>query len=173
MEVRDKCIPPGIARMGCEIAILQASMYPRIWNFLSTAKNRRSEAGHPFFCGRTCMSQSHDSIAELTRRICAFRDARDWAQFHSPKELAVALTAEAGELLQHFVWQTPEQSVERVLSRRAEIAGEMADVAILLMELAEVTGIPLGEAVAAKLLRNEERYPVDKARGSNKKHNEL
>jgi dCTP diphosphatase len=119
------------------------------------------------------MSESFDSISELTQRICAFRDARDWAQFHSPKELAVALTAEAGELLQHFVWQSAEQSLERVSQRRAEIAGEMADVAILLMEFAELTGIPLGEAVAAKLARNEERYPVEKARGSNKKHNEL
>lgn len=119
------------------------------------------------------MSESFDSISKLTRRICAFRDARDWAQFHSPKELAVALTAEAGELLQHFVWQSPEQSLERVSKRRVEIAGEMADVAILLMEFAELTGIPLGEAVAAKLARNEERYPVEKARGSNKKHNEL
>ena len=119
------------------------------------------------------MADSHDSLSELTRRVCAFRDARDWAQFHSPKELAVALTAEAGELLQHFVWQASEQSLERVSHRRAEIADELADVAILLLEFAEVTGIPLGEAVAAKLARNEERYPVEKARGSNKKHNEL
>ena len=119
------------------------------------------------------MSDSHDSISELTRGVCAFRDARDWAQFHSPKELAVALAAEAGELLQHFVWQTPEQSLERVSRRRAQIADEMADVAILLLEFAEVTGISLGEAVAAKLARNEARYPVEKARGSNKKHNEL
>jgi dCTP diphosphatase len=119
------------------------------------------------------MPDSHDSISELTRRICAFRDAREWAQFHTPKELAVALSAEAGELLQHFVWQTPAQSAARAASRRAEIADEMADVAILLMEFAELIGIPLGEAVVAKLTRNEERYPVEKARGSNKKHNEL
>ncbi len=85
----------------------------------------------------------------------------------------MALSAEAGELLQHFVWQAPEQSDARVAARRAQIADEMADVAILLLEFAEVTGIALGEAVAAKLVRNEERYPVEKARGSNKKHNEL
>lgn len=115
----------------------------------------------------------HDSIEALTQRICAFRDARDWAQFHSPKDLAVAIAAEAGELLQHFVWQSEQQSRERVLQRREDIASEMADVAILLFEFAEVTGIPLGEAVAAKLERNEARYPVEKARGSNKKHNEL
>jgi NTP pyrophosphatase (non-canonical NTP hydrolase) len=115
----------------------------------------------------------NDSISALTRQICAFRDARDWKQFHSPKELAVAITAEAGELLQHFVWQTDKQSVERAIQRREEIASEMADIAILLMEFAEVVDVPLGDAVAAKLARNEERYPAAKAFGSNKKYNEL
>ncbi len=115
----------------------------------------------------------NDSIQALTQRIVAFRDARDWKQFHSPKELSVAIAAEAGELLQHFVWQSTEQSVQRAIDRKQEIASEMADVAILLMELADVLNVPLGEAVADKLARNEERYPADKARGSNKKYNEL
>ena len=113
------------------------------------------------------------SIESLTREICAFRDARDWRQFHNPKELAVAITAEAGELLQHFVWQSAEQSEQRVNDRRSEIESEMADVAILLLELADNCGINLAEAIRAKLARNEERYPVAKARGSNKKYNEL
>jgi dCTP diphosphatase len=116
---------------------------------------------------------SNDSIAELTRRICAFRDARNWKPFHSPKDLAVAISAEAGELLQHFVWQDNEASIQRARERREEIASEMADVAILVMELAEILGVPLGDAVASKLARNEERYPVSKAFGSNKKYNEL
>ena len=115
----------------------------------------------------------NDSIEALTQRVCAFRDARDWKQFHSPKELAVAITAEAGELLQHFVWQSNAQSEERAVTRREEIASEMADIAILLMEFAEVVGVPLGDAVAAKLERNESRYPAYKAFGSNKKYNEL
>lgn len=114
-----------------------------------------------------------DSIRDLTQEICAFRDARDWKVFHNPKELAVAITAEAGELLQHFVWQSPDQSLERISSRREEIASEMADIAILLFELAENSGIDLAEAMRAKLARNEVRYPVEKARGSNKKYNEL
>jgi len=114
-----------------------------------------------------------DSIRQLTRQICEFRDARDWRQFHSPKDLAVAITAEAGELLQHIVWQSPEQSEARVVERRAEVAAEMADIAILLMEMAEVSGISLGDAVAAKLELNQERYPVAKAHGSNQKYNEL
>ena len=113
------------------------------------------------------------SMESLTREICAFRDARDWRQFHNPKELAVAITAEAGELLQHFVWQSAEQSEQRVNYRRSEIESEMADVAILLFELADNCGINLAEAIRAKLARNEERYPVAKARGSNKKYNEL
>jgi len=114
-----------------------------------------------------------DSIQDLTRAITAFRDARDWRQFHNPKELAVAITAEAGELLQHFVWQTPAQSDARVGDRREAIASEIADIGILLFEMAEVCGVDLATAMRDKLARNEVRYPADKARGSNKKYNEL
>lgn len=114
-----------------------------------------------------------DSIRQLTAEIRAFTDARDWRQFHAPKEMAVALAAEAGELLQHFVWQTPEQSTKRVGERRDAIAAEMADVGILLFEFADELGIDLAEAISGKLAKNEIRYPVDKARGSNRKYNEL
>jgi NTP pyrophosphatase (non-canonical NTP hydrolase) len=114
-----------------------------------------------------------NSIQELTAEICAFRDARDWKQFHNPKELAVAITAEAGELLQHFVWQSAEQSEKRIVERKPEIESEMADVAILLFELADNCGVDLAAAMRAKIARNEIRYPVDKAKGSNKKYNEL
>jgi len=113
------------------------------------------------------------TIDELTAEIRAFRDARDWRQFHNPKELAVAITAEAGELLQHFVWQDPGQSERRMIERRADIEDEIADVAILLFELADNSGIDLAAAMRAKLARNETRYPVAKARGSNAKYNEL
>lgn len=121
------------------------------------------------------MNSSHpnDSIQQLTQRILAFRDARDWKPFHAPKEMAVAIAAEAGELLQHFVWQSPEQSLQRVQDRQPEIAAEMADIAILLLEMADIVGVNLGDAIASKLQKNEARYPTDKARGSNKKYNEL
>jgi NTP pyrophosphatase (non-canonical NTP hydrolase) len=114
-----------------------------------------------------------DSIQELTREICAFRDARDWQQFHAPKELAVAICAEAGELLQHFVWLTPEQSERRARERTAAIADELADVSILLFELAANLQLDLAEVIRAKLAKNEHRYPVDKARGSNRKYSDL
>jgi dCTP diphosphatase len=113
------------------------------------------------------------TIGALTAEIRAFRDARDWLQFHNPKELAVAIAAEAGELLQHFVWQSHEQSDRRLVDRRDQIASEIADVAILLFELADNSGIDLAAAMRAKLARNEERYPADRARGSNAKYNEL
>lgn len=113
------------------------------------------------------------TIPALTAEIRAFRDARDWLQFHNPKELAVAIAAEAGELLQHFVWQNPEQSERRIADRREAIASEIADVAILLFELADNSGIDLAAAMRAKLARNEERYPVERARGSNAKYDEL
>ena len=113
------------------------------------------------------------TIEELTARIRAFRDARDWRQFHSPKDMAVAIIAEAGELLQHFVWKTPEQSEVRAAEKLTEIREEIADVAILLFELADNIGVRLDEAMLDKLEKNERRYPADRARGSNAKYNEL
>ena len=115
----------------------------------------------------------NDSIQALTREICAFRDERDWLQFHNPREMAVAIAAEAGELLQHFVWQNAAQSESRVRERRPELASEMADIAILLLEMAANCEIDLAASIRAKLARNAERYPVEKARGSNRKYNEL
>jgi NTP pyrophosphatase (non-canonical NTP hydrolase) len=114
-----------------------------------------------------------DTFEAMTERIRNFRDAREWRQYHEPKEMAVAIAAEAGELLQHFVWQNAEQSADRLRLKRAEIVDEMADVALLLFEFADNHGIDLAEAMRSKLIRNEERYPVEKARGSNRKYNEL
>ena len=116
---------------------------------------------------------STPSIPELTAQIRAFRDARDWQQFHSPKDLAVAIVAEAGELLQPFVWKSPEQSWSIAQLQRPAIADEIADVAILVFELADQLGLDLAHEMAAKIARNELRYPADKARGSNLQYTEL
>jgi NTP pyrophosphatase (non-canonical NTP hydrolase) len=113
------------------------------------------------------------SIDEITANICAFRDARDWMVFHNPKDLVVAIAAEAGELMQPFVWKSPEQAEQIAVAKKPEIENEIADVAILLFELAHNLGISLEDAMLAKLARNEHRYPVEKARGSNAKYNEL
>lgn len=114
-----------------------------------------------------------DSIAELTARIQSFVDAREWRHFHNPKDLAVAIAAEAGELMQHFVWQQPEQLNAKVAAKREEIGSEIADVAILLFELADNLGFSLGEVMQRKIENNERRYPVEKARGNNRKYSEL
>jgi dCTP diphosphatase len=113
------------------------------------------------------------TIETLTERICKFRDARDWLQFHSPKDMSVAIAAEAGELMQHFVWKSPEESWAIGETKREAIADEIADVGILLFELAANLKLNLAEEMAAKLDRNEQRYPAEKARGSNLKYNEL
>lgn len=114
-----------------------------------------------------------DSIDALTARIQSFVDAREWRQFHNPKDLAVAICAEAGELMQHFVWQQEDQIEERVEAKRDEIASEIADVGILLFELADNLGFRLGEVMEAKMAHNEVRYPVEKSRGNNRKYSEL
>ena len=114
-----------------------------------------------------------DSIADLTTRIRAFVAARDWEQYHNPKDMAVAIAAEAGELMQHFVWQQPDQIERRAAEKRDEIASEIADVGILLFEMADLLGLKLGEVMEAKIARNEERYPAEKSRGNNLKYNEL
>ena len=115
----------------------------------------------------------NDSISSLTSRIQTFVDAREWRQFHNPKDLAVAIAAEAGELMQHFVWQQEDQIEERVRRKREEIASEIADVGILLFEFADNLGFNLGDVMAAKIAHNEERYPVAKSRGNNLKYSEL
>lgn len=115
----------------------------------------------------------NDSISSLTQRIQQFVDARDWRQFHNAKDLSVAIAAEAGELMQHFVWQQDDQIDERIRKNRDEIASEIADVGILLFEFADNLGLNLGDVMAAKLAHNDERYPVTKSRGNNLKYTEL
>ena len=85
----------------------------------------------------------------------------------------MAIAAEAGELMQHFVWQQEEQIEKRLEKNREEIASEIADVAILLFEFADNLGMKLGEVMEAKIARNEVRYSVEKSRGNNLKYNEF
>jgi dCTP diphosphatase len=109
----------------------------------------------------------------LRTRLRDFAAARDWDQFHSPKNLAMALSAEAGELLEVFQWLTEEQSRRLDAPMRTAASDEIADVLLYLVRLADKLGIdPLIEA-QRKLVENERKYPVDKARGTAKKYTEL
>lgn len=108
-------------------------------------------------------------LAALDEAICRFAEERDWQQFHTPKNLASALIVEAAELLEHYQWLTPEQSVALDPAARDAVAREMADVLIYLLRLAQVQGIDLLAAAEAKLADNARRYPVETARGSSAK----
>ncbi len=111
----------------------------------------------------------HETIA----RIRKFRDDRDWKQFHDPKNLAVSVSIEAAELLEIFQWMTGEQAALYVTQHKERVSDEIADVAIYLIELADVVGIDLAKAIDAKLEKNAKKYPVEKARGVSTKYTDL
>ena len=106
-------------------------------------------------------------------RIREFRDARDWMQFHNPKDMAIAISVEASELLEHFLWKTPRECEQRVRVRRTEITDEIADIAIYLFELADNLEIDLPRAMRDKMRKNAKKYPVTKAKGSAAKYTEI
>ncbi|MCD8516693.1 MAG: nucleotide pyrophosphohydrolase [Burkholderiaceae bacterium] len=115
------------------------------------------------------------NVTGLAQALEAFATERDWAQFHSPKNLVMALTGEVGELNELFQWLTEHQSKELVDDPKAKgrVAEELADVLFYLVRTASVMGIDLNEAAVDKLALNEEKYPAEKARGSNKKYSEI
>ena len=114
-----------------------------------------------------------DNLSRAIKRIRRFRDARHWMQFHNPKNLACSVAIEASELLEHFQWKTPRQSISHAKKCRGAIAAEIADVAIYLFELADNLGIDVVDAVNQKLRTNELKYPVSKARNKALKYTEL
>lgn len=114
-----------------------------------------------------------DTLDLLAEKLQAFAHARDWEQFHAPKNLACALAVEAGELLEHFQWMTEAQSQELAPEKRTAVAAEMADVLLYLVQLATRMNVDLKDAALRKIEDNERRYPVDRSRGTSRKHDEL
>ncbi len=113
------------------------------------------------------------SLEELASALRRFADARDWDQFHAPKNLAMALSVEAAELLEHFQWLGDEESRRLPSDEVGRIAEEMADVLLYLVRLADKLDVDLLEAAARKLESNGKRYPVERARGSRRKYDAL
>ena len=111
-----------------------------------------------------------DSLDELRAKVNAFVRERDWDQFHSPKNLAMAMIVEAAEVVEHFQWDTVEESQQISEERRTEIGHELADTFVYLLRLAEVTGVDLIAAAHQKIVLNAIKYPVEKAKGSNAKY---
>ncbi len=105
------------------------------------------------------------TLDELSRQLAEFARRRDWEQFHSPKNLSMALAGEAGELLEHFQWLSEEQSLQLGPEKKEAVALEMADILIYLLRLAERLDVDLLAAASRKMAINEQRYPADRVRG--------
>ena len=116
---------------------------------------------------------SSPDLNELKQRIRDFAEAREWDQFHSPKNLSMALSAEVAEIVEHFQWLTQEQSSNLPQKKLDEVETELADTLIYLIRLADKLDIDLLQAAKNKIEVNEKKYPIDKAKGNAKKYTDL
>ena len=119
------------------------------------------------------MATDTDSLEYLRKRIAEFAAERDWDQFHNPKNLAMAVAVEAGELLEHFQWLTFQQADRLPKAARDEVALECADVLLFLLRLCDRLDIDLGAAAERKLGLNAGKYPIEKSRGRSTKYDKL
>ena len=119
------------------------------------------------------MNLANSELIKLRDALRQFAQERDWDQFHSPKNLAAALSVEAAELLEHFQWLTEDESKNLSAESRHAVSLEAADVLLYLVRLSDKLNIDLIAAAQEKMLLNAEKYPIDKARGSSKKYDEL
>jgi dCTP diphosphatase len=106
------------------------------------------------------------TFQDLTQRLRAFADARDWQKFHSPKNLVMALSVESAELMEHFQWLTEQQSLTLTPAQHEQVALEMADVFLYLLRLADCLDVDLMSVAARKIGLNEKKYPAEQVRGS-------
>lgn len=113
-----------------------------------------------------------DNFENIKNKLRAFASERDWDQFHSPKNLAMALSVEVAELVEHFQWLTEESSKNLKANTLDGVADEIADVQLYLIRLADTLDVDIPKAVEQKIEKNEAKYPADKVRGSSKKYTE-
>lgn len=112
-------------------------------------------------------------LSQLVQKIIDFREARDWKQFHNPKDLALSLVLEATEVLEHFQWRNGDELDEYVQSNKNEISEELADVLYWVLLMSHDLDIDILDALSNKLTKNAEKYPVSKSKGSHAKYTEL
>jgi dCTP diphosphatase len=112
----------------------------------------------------------NDSLESLRATVNAFVAERDWAQFHTPKNLAMAMIVEAAELVEQFQWDTPQESQQLSPEKREAVSHELADTFVYLLRIAEVLEIDLIKAANEKIVLNTKKYPAEKAKGSNAKY---
>jgi dCTP diphosphatase len=116
---------------------------------------------------------NHPNFDTLKQRLREFADTREWNQFHSPKNLSMALSVEASEIMEHFQWLTEERSKNLPQNKLDEVATELADTLLYLIRLADKLDIDLLAAAQDKIELNEQKYPVNKAKGNAKKYTEF
>jgi dCTP diphosphatase len=112
----------------------------------------------------------YESVLEKIRK---FRDARDWMQFHHPKDMAAGIAIEAAELMELFLWKTEQEQTQVVEAKREQVEEELADIGMFLLELADNLNVDLLAAIEAKIEKNAEKYPVEKSKGRSAKYTEL
>jgi NTP pyrophosphatase (non-canonical NTP hydrolase) len=112
-------------------------------------------------------------IKGLTKKIIAFRDARDWKQFHNPKDLAISLVLEAGEVMEHFQWKNEKEIAKHIAENKTAISEELADTLYWILLMSHDLDIDILKAVENKMIQNEAKYPIAKARGKHTKYNRL
>ena len=112
----------------------------------------------------------HSSLNDLLQQLLTFRDERDWARFQTPKNLAVSISLEAAELLEHFQWTAEDEPVNQ--EKVASLSDEVADILIYLLLMADRLGIDPLQAAREKILKNEAKYPAELVRGKSKKYTE-
>ncbi len=113
------------------------------------------------------------NIANLTKRIIAFRDARDWKQFHNPKDVALSLVLEAGEVMEHFQWKNKEEMEKYVKENKTAIGEELADVLYWVLLISHDLNINVLDALEKKIKINEDKYPIEKSKSKHTKYNKL
>ena len=114
----------------------------------------------------------NDSLTDIRLRLAAFAQERDWDQFHTPKNLAMALSVEVAELVEHYQWLPTGADAELDEAKRTGIRHELADVLMYLVRLADKSGVDLHAAVLEKMVLNAEKYPVDQVRGDARKYSD-
>ena len=110
---------------------------------------------------------------DLQKRIVAFRDARDWKQFHNPKDLALSLVLEAAEVLEHFQWKSPDEINKYIKTNKQDISEELADTLYWVLLMAHDLDVDIIKSFKEKMDKNESKYSVEKAKGNHKKYTEL
>lgn len=112
-------------------------------------------------------------LSDLQKRVIAFRDARNWKQFHNPKDLAISLVLEATELLEHFQWKTAEEIDNHLTGHKEEVSDELVDVLYWVLLIANDLSVDLPKALEAKMAKNETKYPIEKSKDSHKKYTDF